>query len=553
MNKMSRFLIISILLFLLTSLGGIAYAGGTVTKLSASYNNSTGILNISGTGSGVEKDIVVIEVLKPNGDLLYFGTASLDSGGFESSITVGSLPSGIYKVRCADYDGGAYKVASFTIGTTPPSGGDSGTGGGGSIPSTTSETSRDTTQPATPQVETKTEVKMVENKVVGIVSILGKADDNGRVLASVTTLDMSKTISESLKNAKEIKLDKVDLQISVGANEQSKSIELVLPKEALNNMENGHVNSLTINTPVGNISFDKKSLYGIESSGDLSIQIGYADSNLLSAKAKTIIGDRTAFEFSIKTGEKEISKFDGTLTITVPYTPKYGEDLDSIVVYYINPKGIPEIMSNCLYNEATGHLTFKTNHFSTYAVGYNKKTFVDVEKNSWYHRAVNFIAARDITFGTGNNKFSPMEKLSRAEFLVMLLRTYGIQPDTNPIENFADGGNTYYTGYLSTAKRLNISQGTGDNLFLPDKKISRQEMFVLLYNTLKTMEELPTEVTGAKLEDFADNNLIDNWAVEAIRTLVEKGFVSGSNGKINPLSSSTRAEMAQLLYNILNK
>jgi len=62
----------------------------------------------------------------------------------------------------------------------------------------------------------------------------------------------------------------------------------------------------------------------------------------------------------------------------------------------------------------------------------------------------------------------------------MLLKAYEIAPDTSPADNFSDAGNTYYTGYLASAKRLGISGGVGNNMFAPDKNITRQEMFTLL-------------------------------------------------------------------------
>jgi hypothetical protein len=51
----------------------------------------------------------------------------------------------------------------------------------------------------------------------------------------------------------------------------------------------------------------------------------------------------------------------------------------------------------------------------------------------------------------------------------MLMKAYGIAPDTNPEDNFADAGDTYYTGYLAAAKRLGISAGVGN----PDHTIEQ--------------------------------------------------------------------------------
>jgi hypothetical protein len=87
--------------------------------------------------------------------------------------------------------------------------------------------------------------------------------------------------------------------------------------------------------------------------------------------------------------------------------------------------------------------------------------------------------------------YSPEAKLTRGQFIVMLMKAYGIAPDTDPKDKFADAGATYYTGYLAVAKRLSISNGIGNNMFAPDKEITRQEMFTLLYNVLKAIGRLP--------------------------------------------------------------
>jgi len=44
-----------------------------------------------------------------------------------------------------------------------------------------------------------------------------------------------------------------------------------------------------------------------------------------------------------------------------------------------------------------------------------------------------------------------------------------MKPDENSKDNFSDAGDTYYTGYLSAAKRLVLSGGIGDNKFAPEK------------------------------------------------------------------------------------
>ena len=78
-------------------------------------------------------------------------------------------------------------------------------------------------------------------------------------------------------------------------------------------------------------------------------------------------------------------------------------------------------------------------------------------------------------------------------------------------------------------------------------------MFTLLYKTLKTLSRLPGEDSGKTLTDFSDSGQIAEWAREAMAYLVEAGIVNGSNGKLLPTDTTTRAEIAQVLYNLMSK
>lgn len=136
---------------------------------------------------------------------------------------------------------------------------------------------------------------------------------------------------------------------------------------------------------------------------------------------------------------------------------------------------------------------------------------------------------------------------------MMMMRAYGISPDENQADNFTDAGNAYYTGYLAAAKRLGISGGVGNQLFAPDKEITRQEMVTLLYNALKAVGQLPEGKEGMALSTFSDAGEIETWAKDAMTLFVASGAVSGNEGKLSPTNTSTRAEMAQVLYQLLSK
>lgn len=180
-------------------------------------------------------------------------------------------------------------------------------------------------------------------------------------------------------------------------------------------------------------------------------------------------------------------------------------------------------------------------------------SFSDVPDTAWFNRAVTYITAKSISAGPASDSFQPNEKLTRGDFLVMLMKAYGIEPDANPADNFADAGNTYYTGYLAAAKRMELTGGIGNNMYAPENQITRQELFTLLFRVLKDIGKLPQDSSGKTLADFTDAGQIAPYATQAMKLLVETGTISGSSGMLNPACTTTRAEMAQVLYNLLGK
>ncbi|MPM58979.1 hypothetical protein SDC9_105815 [bioreactor metagenome] len=78
-------------------------------------------------------------------------------------------------------------------------------------------------------------------------------------------------------------------------------------------------------------------------------------------------------------------------------------------------------------------------------------------------------------------------------------------------------------------------------------------MFTLLYRTLFFLEKLPEEETTGGLDDFKDADGISDYAKEAVNTMIKAKIISGSGGMLDPMGESTRAQMAQVLYNLLSK
>lgn len=330
-------------------------------------------------------------------------------------------------------------------------------------------------------------------------------------------------------------------------------------KMPVDSLAGEHKGWLTFSTALGNMTIPDNMLSWVSgiSGKQATITIGEGSKSKLDDAIKALTGSRPMIQLTVNVDgkKKDWNNPAAPVAVSIPYTFTAAElkNPESIIVWHIDENGKAAVIPNGHYDSATGSVKFITTNLNNFAVGIIKADFKDVSADDWYSRAVGFIAARGITTGTGGGKFNPDAKLTRGEFIVMLMKAYGITPDAGSNDNFSDAGNTYYTKYLAKAKEAGISSGIGNNMFAPDKQITRQEMFSLLYNTLKGMGQLPEGAAGKTLSDFSDSDKIASWATEALRLFTRTGDIGGSNGKLYPTAVTTRAEMAQVLYSLLSK
>jgi hypothetical protein len=350
------------------------------------------------------------------------------------------------------------------------------------------------------------------------------------------------------------------IEIVVGTPPGSTGLSVTFPQAGFAGLAEGTSADLSISSQPITITLDGQAVdavAGAATAGSVTVSANVVQPQDLTPENQARVAGRPVYDLTITAGGRTVSDFGGgTATVTVPYTLKPGEDPDAVVVWFLADDGSLQSVSG-RYDPATGQVTFTTGHFSKFVIGYNLVAFDDVPDDAWYRPAVTFIAARGITTGAGDGMYGPEQTLTRGQFLVLLLRAYGIQPDADSDDNFADAGDTWYTGYLAVAKRLGIATGIGDNLYAPERSISRQDMFTLLYRALDHLNALPAKTVEAGLAGFDDAGDIAPYAVEAMSELVQRGIVRGSQTvsgvRLDPRGESTRAQMAQVLYNLLTK
>lgn len=389
------------------------------------------------------------------------------------------------------------------------------------------------------------------------------------VSTSVEVITDSKTGIASAKVAKNVFEDLTDkakkaeasgkkavVEINAEIKNALKAIGLEIPRATFNQLADSTNAELRLNTGIGSITFDANAVNSIRkelNEGDVKISLSKVDTSTLDQEVQSKVGVRPVYDFTVKAGSTEVSTFNGgKASISITYSIKPGEDRNAIIVYSISDTGRLEAVRG-KYDPKTGRVNFITTYFSQYTVGYNKVNFSDVSANAWYNTAVTFVSARGIADGVSGDSFAPQNMITRADFLIMVLKSFGIKPDTTITENFSDAGNKYYTSYLATAKRLGLVSGVGKNNYAPEANMNRQDMFVILYNVLDKLGEIPTGSGVKNIESFNDSVEIAAYARNAMKLFVETGTISGDGNKLNPKDKSTRVQAAQILYNLLSK
>lgn len=284
--------------------------------------------------------------------------------------------------------------------------------------------------------------------------------------------------------------------------------------------------------------------------GAVTVSAKPVAANTLSAAAREAIGDRPAFSFTLQSGGKPVTSFGGgSAAIAIPYTPQKGEDTGKLCVVYVDDKGGVTYLTGSGYDPNTKALIARTGHFSVFGVGYkaDAPVFTDTA-NHWAKADIDFVAARGMLSGTGNNQFSPNTGMTRGMFVTALGRLAGVDTNSYKTGKFTDvKADAYYAPYVNWAAEKGIVSGTTATTFAPDSAVTRQEMAVIMANYAGALGYTVPKTREAVT--FADNTSIASWAKDAAKAMQMAGVVNGKDGnRFDPTGTATRAEVAAVLH-----
>lgn len=180
------------------------------------------------------------------------------------------------------------------------------------------------------------------------------------------------------------------------------------------------------------------------------------------------------------------------------------------------------------------------------------KTFYDIEGHS--NRAeIEALCQRNIISGKTKNLFDPNATMTRAEFAAIVVRGLGLAENNSAC--FDDvRENDWFFGYVNSAYSYGIVNGISDTEFNPNGNITREEAAVMVARAAKLCGmNTDIEILEARniLAGFLDYTKASDWAVNALAFSYDNGILPIDAMEIKPAEAVTRAEIAQMLYNML--
>ena len=167
--------------------------------------------------------------------------------------------------------------------------------------------------------------------------------------------------------------------------------------------------------------------------------------------------------------------------------------------------------------------------------------FIDT-KGHWAHDQILKWADYEIIKGN-NGSFMPDNPIIRGDLSIIIDRMLGLKNTT--YNYFSDlYSEDYYRESLLKCVSEGYINGIGNNQVNPRGNATREEVAVILCRVFN----IDTSYSGNT--GFKDDSSISYWARSSIYALNRLGYLNGTpDGRVNPKSNITRAEMITLLNN----
>ena len=176
--------------------------------------------------------------------------------------------------------------------------------------------------------------------------------------------------------------------------------------------------------------------------------------------------------------------------------------------------------------------------------------FIDLPDGKWFTDASLYCYKYGYMSGTGDRKFAPNDKFTRAMFVTVLYQI-DLATEKYTSSSFKDVKvGSWYANAVEWAYQNDYASGLGDGKFGPTNVVTREQLasFLYTYSKLKGYD-----VSGQDdLSAFTDAQNISRWALKSVKWAVAENLLRGvGNGQLSSKGQVTRAQIAVILKKYL--
>jgi hypothetical protein len=148
----------------------------------------------------------------------------------------------------------------------------------------------------------------------------------------------------------------------------------------------------------------------------------------------------------------------------------------------------------------------------------NKPVFRDVQppESSYLYKLIQ----NGILTGFDDGTLRPTDKVTRAQFAVLLSRAFKLQAGSEAIVFPDVHPDDWYAEAVAAAVKHNLLQGYEDGTFRPNQTLTKKEMYIILYRLRQERDKKPTEQDASYIDlivkGFKGGDRFPGWLKPAI-------------------------------------
>lgn len=201
----------------------------------------------------------------------------------------------------------------------------------------------------------------------------------------------------------------------------------------------------------------------------------------------------------------------------------------------VNKKSF-DLKKGLYYIEVGGYAASKR----SYDINVSRNYFNDT-KNHWASNQINDFVDLGYVGGYEGDVFRPDNPITRAEFVTILNKTFGLSKISGKV--FNDTNNHWSRKEVDIAVTNGVCNGKSATEFKPDDLITREEAAVMVSNYKKLSDN-----NNDKINLYYDSNKVSSWAKDSVEGVIEHGYMKGyDDNTFRPKNNITRAEAVSTL------